>query len=166
MSEYRNVVVPWGFSKTCPLALERALQLVAPHGEVHVVHVETAVEGPENGMLFQHTWNCKRRELSADFFRLLPASLEDRRIRFEVESGDLAHEIANFCDRLQADLVVVPEDKKTLLARLGLANPAEKISRAVPCKVIQVSVAGATAPASRESNPQKQLVNATSAGQM
>jgi len=132
----RTVVVPVDFSDDSLAAVDTALELVADPSGVQVVHVlpEASMMDPDPVWLEIDNANRSERTIEALQQRLPGEKYE--KIQFEVEFGDPGYRIADFAQRVAADLIVIPSHGRTGLGRMLLGSVAERVIRLSHCPVL------------------------------
>jgi len=132
----RTVVVPVDFSDDSLAAAETALELVAEPSGLHLVHVlpEAAMMDPDpvwleidNANRAERTTEALQQRLPADKFAQVP---------IEIEFGDPGYRIADFAQRIEAELIVIPSHGRTGLGRMLLGSVAERVIRLSHCPVL------------------------------
>ena len=132
----RTVVVPVDFSDDSLAAVDTALELVAEPSGVQVVHVlpEASMMDPDPVWLEIDNANRAERTIEALQQRLPGEKYE--KIQFEVEFGDPGYRIADFAQRVAADLIVIPSHGRTGLGRVLLGSVTERVIRLSHCPVL------------------------------
>lgn len=132
----RTVVVPVDFSDDSLAAVDTALELVAEPSGVQVVHVlpEASMMDPDPVWLEIDNANRAERTIEALQQRLPGEKYE--KIQFQVEFGDPGYRIADFAQRVAADLVVIPSHGRTGLGRMLLGSVTERVIRLSHCPVL------------------------------
>lgn len=131
-----NLLVPVDFSDEAFAAVDTALELVTDSSHVCVVHVleELPVyEFAEDYGPLSHE-NRERNSRRAIRERLASAKYEN--VRIEVVFDDPPHGIADFAQKIKADLIVMPSHGRTGLKRLLIGSVAERVVRLAHCPVL------------------------------
>ncbi len=132
----QSVVVPMDFSDDSIAAIDTALQLVEDPSHVHVIHVLPVLAAAEPGVIWETVDDHSRSKHAK---AALAERLSDSKyagLTIEVVVGDPGHEIADFSERLGAQLIVVPSHGRTGLRRLLIGSVAERIVRLAHCPVL------------------------------
>lgn len=132
----RTVVVPVDFSDDSLAAVDVALDLVAEPSGVQVVHVlpETSMTDPDPVWLEIDNANRSERTIEALRERLPGEKYE--KVQVEVEFGDPGYRIADFAQRVGAELIVIPSHGRTGLKHMLLGSVAERVVRLSHCPVL------------------------------
>ena len=132
----RSVVVPVDFSAESFAAVDVALDLVADPEHVHIVHVlpepammEPAVEWTQIDVALhsQRAENAIRERL---------ADPKYEKVQIDIEFGDPGYRIADFAQRVGAELIVTPSHGRTGLERILVGSVAERVIRLSHCPVL------------------------------
>lgn len=132
----KKVVVPVDFSDESFAAIDTALELVLDASHVSLIYVLPVIDPAEPGVIWT-TVDDESRRHHAEL--ALAERLTDSRyagIRRQIAFGDPGHEIADFAQREQADLIVLPSHGRTGLTRLLIGSVAEKTVRLAHCPVL------------------------------
>jgi nucleotide-binding universal stress UspA family protein len=132
----RTVVVPVDFSDDSLAAVETALELVADRSGVRVVHVlpEAAMMDPDP--VWIEIDNANRAERTTEALRQRLAGDKYEQVQIEIEFGDPGYRIADFAQRVDAELIVIPSHGRTGLGRMLLGSVAERVIRLSHCPVL------------------------------
>jgi len=132
----RTVVVPVDFSDDSLAAVETALDLVGDTSGVRVVHVlpEAAMMDPDP--VWIEIDNANRAERTTEALRELLPGEKYEQVQIEIEFGDPGYRIADFAQRVGAELIVVPSHGRTGLGRMLLGSVAERVIRLSHCPVL------------------------------
>lgn len=131
-----SVVVPVDFSDEAFSAIEEALQLVADASHLHIIHVLPVLTVAEPGVIWDAVDDVSR---CADVRKALAGRLVSemhQRIDVEVVVGDPGQEIADYAERIGADLITLPSHGRTGLAHLLIGSVAERVIRLAHCPVL------------------------------
>ena len=130
-----SIVVPIDFSELSGQALETARELTDDVTKIHVVHVLHGMSMGEPGVY----WEAFDKQVRADgvvqAFRMRYGSSPLEKSDFQVRLGDPGHEIAEFAQQVNADLIVMPSHGRGGVSRLLLGSVAERVrdSRIAQC---------------------------------
>lgn len=133
-----KVIVPVDLSERCVWALDTALQMVATPANITVVHVLPEFSPLEPGEIemWQTVDMTARIRHGKTALRAWLNNEKYEEVQLEVLVGDPGHEIADYCDREKADLIVLPSHGRRGLSRLLLGSVAERIVRLAHCPVL------------------------------
>lgn len=132
----QRVVVPVDFSDESFAALETALTLVPDASNLSLIYVLPVLDPAEPGVIWT-TVDDESRRRHAEL--ALSERLADERyaaMKTHIAFGDPGHEIADFAQREQADLIVLSSHGRTGLSRLLIGSVAEKTVRLAHCPVL------------------------------
>lgn len=134
----RSVLVPTDFSPASDEALATASRVLAPGGELHVVHVIEDLSGNELGVFWGTIDDAERvRRTTAALERaVLRAGLPNAKLHVEIVPGNPANGVVQLAGRLGVELVVMPSLGRTGIARIALGSTAERVVRLAPCPVL------------------------------
>lgn len=132
----RTVVVPVDFSDDSLAAVDTALELVAEPSGVQVVHVLPEASMMDPDPVWLEIDNANRAERTVEALQQRLPGEKYEKIQFEVEFGDPGYRIADFAQRVAADLVVIPSHGRTGLGRMLLGSVTERVIRLSHCPVL------------------------------
>ncbi len=138
---FRRVLVPHDFSPHATRALAIAANLAGPDGELHVLHVISAVL-PVTGVPGEAAlWFPPKEMVASELEKLEGAARKvagprGPRVRCTVEIGDPFHRIIAAARRV--DSIVMATAGRTGLSHLLIGSVAEKIVRHSPVPVLTV----------------------------
>lgn len=132
----KTVIAPVDFSDESLAALETALALVNQPAAIHVLHVLPSVE-PVDLEAMWTTVDSDSRIRHAE--SALRERLKDARfagVRIVVGIGDPGNEIAEYAQKVGAELIVLPSHGRTGITRLLIGSVAERVVRLAHCPVL------------------------------
>jgi len=132
----KDVVVPIDFSDDSLSAVDTALELVASPTQIHVIHVLPMLTVADPGVVWEPVDDESRRSHAEDAIRQRLSDERYRGIKIEVTIGDPGHEIADYAQEQQADLVIMPSHGRTGIRRLLIGSVAERVVRLAHCPVL------------------------------
>ena len=132
----RTVVVPVDFSDDSLAAVDTALELVAEPSGVQVVHVLPEASMMDPDPVWLEIDNANRAERTVEALQQRLPGEKYEKIQFEVEFGDPGYRIADFAQRVVADLIVIPSHGRTGLGRMLLGSVTERVIRLSHCPVL------------------------------
>jgi nucleotide-binding universal stress UspA family protein len=131
-----RIVVPVDFSDESLAAVDTALLMVGSAKDVHLVHVLRELSPLEPG----EVWETVTTEDRMDFARRsLQARLSDPKyadLNYKILLGDPGHQIAEYAEQVEADLIVLPSHGRTGLSHLLIGSVAERVVRLAHCGVL------------------------------
>lgn len=134
----RSVLVPTDFSAASAEALATAANLLAPGGELHVVHVIEDLSGNELGAFWGTVDDAERVRRTTEALEKVVRSvgLPQAVLHVELVAGNPANGVVELAERLGVELVVMPSLGRTGIARLALGSTSERVVRLAPCPVL------------------------------
>jgi nucleotide-binding universal stress UspA family protein len=131
-----KILVPVDVGEPALEAVELALRLANPDGEITLVHVLPILTDYEAGLLMSTVTD----EARADYVRtaikkFLPEGKENA-FQIKVLLGDAGHEIADFATEHGTDLIILPSHGRKGLKRILLGSVAERVVRLATCPVL------------------------------
>lgn len=132
----KKVVVPVDFSEQSMAAVDAALELVEEVAGLHVVHVLPVLTDYEANLIWT-TANDDARRHHAEM--ALRERLDDGKLKglhISIVFGDPGHQIAQYAEDVQAELIVLPSHGRTGLSRLLIGSVAERVVRLAHCPVL------------------------------
>ena len=132
----RDLVVPVDFSDDSFAALDVALQLAEKPSLVHVIHVLPLLEPLSPGMVWDTVDEESRSEHAEKALKDKLAESKFEGIHMAITFGDAGQEIAEFAEKVEAGLIVLPSHGRTGLKRLLIGSVAERVVRLAHCPVL------------------------------
>ncbi|HPM82455.1 MAG TPA: universal stress protein [Candidatus Anammoximicrobium sp.] len=132
----RTVVVPVDFSDDSLAAVDTALELVADPSGVQVVHVLPEASMMDPDPVWLEIDNANRSERTIDALRQRLPGERYEKLPIEIEFGDPGYRIADFAQRIGAELIVIPSHGRTGLGRMLLGSVTERVIRLSHCPVL------------------------------
>ncbi len=132
----RTAVVGMDYSPASIRSARLAAELVVPGGKMTFVHVRTLENLNWNGWL---TWETAYDAGLADDERRLRELLSQFtsiQLEFVTVHGYPAATLLEFADRLDADLIVVGTEQRTLVNRMMIGSVARRVLRDAECHVL------------------------------
>jgi nucleotide-binding universal stress UspA family protein len=125
------VLAPVDFSDESMAAVAEARAMVDDPAKLHVIHVLTVMNVAEPGIIWDTIDDASRIEHATEALR---EKFADATI--DVEIGDPAHEIADYAEKISAELVVLPSHGRNALTRFLIGSTAERVVRLAHCPVL------------------------------
>lgn len=135
----KKVLAPTDFSEQSCEAVELALTMVARPEQLTVLHVAPPLNSfavGDPGMTWELVSDEERAEQLRQTLRNRFSEEKYSAVRLEVVFGAPAEEIAQFAQRDQSELIVLPSHGRTGLARLMIGSVAERVVRLAHCPVL------------------------------
>ncbi len=133
-----TVLVPVDFSESSIQALDHALQLVSQPGDVYVLHVLEALTAMEPGIVWTQLPDEQREDKVMQALRQRLDADKYAGVRLVVEFGNPGHCVADYAEKISADLIVIASHGRTGIPRLMLGSVAERVIRLAQCPVLVV----------------------------
>ncbi len=134
----RTVVVPIDFSDDSLASLQVAKDLVDDLDHLHVVHILPIWEPNEPGVIWEPVDEQSRAEHATDALRKKIAALGLAGAHVIVRFGEPGHEITDYAQEIQAELIVVSSHGRSGLTRLLIGSTAERVARLAHCPVLML----------------------------
>ena len=131
-----TVVVPVDFSDPSLEALDTGLDLVDEAAHVHVIHVLPVLAATEPGVIWDTVDDHGRCEHAKEALTHWLAKDRYQGVTIEAVVGDPGHEVADYAQRVGADLIVLPSHGRTGLRRMLIGSVAERVVRLSHCPVL------------------------------
>ncbi|MBD53776.1 MAG: universal stress protein UspA [Rhodopirellula sp.] len=131
-----NTVVPIDFSDLSYAALDRALEISSGTGKVHVIHVLSALSTMEPGNLYGTITTESRIDSTKEHLKNKLTGEKYRDVQIHVTIGDAGREIANFAQKVAAELVVLSSQGQGFLEHLLVGSVAERVVKLATCPVL------------------------------
>jgi nucleotide-binding universal stress UspA family protein len=132
----RTVVVPIDLSPDSMAAVDTALELAEEPSGVHVVHVMREPSPIEPDVEWQEIDYENRRRHAVEAIRERFTDGKYDALQIEVDFGDPGHRIADYAERVHAELIVIPSHGRGGLKRMLLGSTAERVIRFSHCPVL------------------------------
>ena len=132
----RELVVPVDFSDESFAAVDVALQLVEDPSHVHAIHVLPLLEPLSPGMVWDTVDEESRSEHAENAMKERLSGPQFKGVHTAITFGDAGQEIAEFAQKVEAGLIVLPSHGRTGLKRLLIGSVAERVVRLAHCPVL------------------------------
>jgi nucleotide-binding universal stress UspA family protein len=130
----KSVVVPIDFGDLTELAINSAIRAADSASAVTIVNVAPDLTAIEPGVAWGEVSDESRRNELVKLFRERYPQFSS--LRFEVLFGDAGHQIANYAQKLEASLIVIPSHGRTGIKHLLIGSTAERVVRFAHCPVL------------------------------
>jgi nucleotide-binding universal stress UspA family protein len=131
-----KIVVPIDFSDFSQAAMDQAVELAGEQTVIHAVHVLVPLSVMEPGVLYGEITDQSRAEHVEKFFRDRFSGPKYAKVTPHVVVGDPGHEIADYAERVGADLIVMPSHGHGFFKHVLLGSVAERVVRLAHCPVL------------------------------
>ncbi len=132
----KTTVVPIDFSELSIAALDQALEIMHPDGQLHVIHVLAALNVMEPGLIYGTESDATRIENTLKHMNEQLADEKYAKVSKHAIVGDPGQEITSFAKEHQADLIVIPSHGYGFLRHMLLGSVAERVVRLAHCPVL------------------------------
>ena len=132
----KSIVVPIDFSPLSFGALDTALHLAESSAAMHLIHVLPAMEPAEPGVIWTTVDNESRSHHAEMALREQLSDAKYQGLDIAISFGDPGEEIAEYAQRIEAELIVLPSHGRTGLTRLLIGSVAERVVRLAHCPVL------------------------------
>jgi nucleotide-binding universal stress UspA family protein len=130
------ILAPVDFSESSLEAATTALQMVEKPNQLRLIHVLPKITPTEPGIVWSTVDDASRIEHARKaLLERLPSSVAKGSI-IEIAIGDPGREIADYAQKISADLIVMPSHGRGGLSRLFLGSVAERVVRLAHCPVL------------------------------
>jgi nucleotide-binding universal stress UspA family protein len=132
----KTIVVPIDFSDKSFEAVAAALEFVDDASHLHVVHALPSLEPAEPGVIWSTIDNPSRAHHAEQAIRerLGDGACKDAQI--SVVFGDPGREVAEYAEKVSAELIVLPSHGRTGITRMLIGSVAERVIRLAHCPVL------------------------------
>lgn len=135
--DLQRVVVPVDFSDESLEAVQQALELArGDAAKIHVVHVLAEMSPAEPGIAWAEISDENRAQHVKDALLQRLPSPQAEAMQLDVVFGDAGFRIADYAERIQADLIVIPSHGRTGIRHLLLGSVTERVIRYAHCPVL------------------------------
>jgi len=131
-----SVVVPVDFSEASLEAVDQSLLLVEDASHLHLIHVLPVLAAAEPGVIWDTVDDQSRSQHAEEALTQRLTDPKYQGIHISAVVGDPGHEIADFAEQIEADLIVLPSHGRTGLRRLLIGSVAERVVRLAHCPVL------------------------------
>ncbi|MDA7937857.1 universal stress protein [Pirellulales bacterium] len=131
-----TVVVPIDFSSASASAINTSLEIVENPSQLYLIHVMLPLETMSPGVLLGDVTDASRTAKVTTALKKLAGTHEAADAHLAVTIGTPGLEIADYAQRVKADLIIIPSHGYHGLKRLFLGSVAERVLRHAPCRVL------------------------------
>ena len=132
----KTVVVPIDFSGESEKAIRTALELVQDPENIHCVHVLLPLEGISPGLLLGKVSDEKREQAAREHLAEYLAEKHFIGLTTDVLFGSPGTKVAEYADRVAADLIIISTHGFHGVKRLVLGSVAERVIRHAHCSAL------------------------------
>ncbi len=132
------VLVPFDFSDLSVDALDKALTMVESPAQIHLLHVLPELEINQPGMVWGSVDDQSRKRHVEQAIRQRLSAPQYQGIHIAVAIGDPGHEITDYADAHDIDLIVLPSHGRTGWKRVLIGSVAERVVRLANCPVLVI----------------------------
>lgn len=131
-----TVVVPLDFSEQSQNALEVALELAGDISKLRTIHVLPPLEAISPAVIWGDLSDDTREQSAREYATRFLDQHGASGAAFEVRVGSPAHEITEYAEEINADLIVISSHGYHGLKRVLLGSVAETVIRHAHCPVL------------------------------
>jgi len=133
----KSVVVPIDFSDPSFAALTTARELVDDVSGLHLIHVLPVLDPAEPGVIWTTVDDESRRHHATQAIqeRLADDQNYDN-VSIEIAFGNPGKEIAEYAQRIKAELIVMPSHGRTGLKKVLLGSVTQRAVQLAHCPVL------------------------------
>ena len=132
----QNIVVPVDFSVQSLTAIQTALELAKSPANVHVLHVVVPLTTVTVGEVWVAEDVESRISAAREYLDKFLNQHSVAGVTAEIREGDPGLQIAEYAQKLQADLIVIPSHGRHGVQRLLLGSVTERVLRHVECPIL------------------------------
>jgi nucleotide-binding universal stress UspA family protein len=136
MSWVSKIVVPMDLADVTLAAVDLALQLAGPDGDVTVVHVLPILTDYEAGVLMSNVTDENRAEYVRAALHKRLEGPKYAGVTIKVLLGDPGHEITDYAVEEDAELILLPSHRHRGIMRFLIGSVAERVVRLATCPVL------------------------------
>lgn len=133
----KTILLPFDFSDESKAALGEALQMADASTELHMVNVivPASTLALEPAMTVELGDDSVRMDVARGKMAELVGDC-GHPVQCETRLGDPGHEIVDFANEINADLIVMPSHGRSGIRRILLGSVAERVMRHAECPVM------------------------------
>ena len=131
-----KVVVPVDFSGESETAIRNALEMVEDPANVQLIHVLFPLDTVSPGVVWGEVSDESREKAVKESFDKLLSERNISGVTVNIRFGNPGLEIAEFAEKIDADLIVIPSHGYHGIKRFTLGSVAERVIRHANCSVL------------------------------
>ena len=131
-----KIVVPVDFSGESESAIRTALEMVEDPANVQLIHVLFPLDVISPGVVWGEVSEESREEAVKESFGKFLSEWNISGVSVNICFGDPGLEIAEFAEKINADLIVIPSHGYHGMKRFTLGSVAERVIRHANCSVL------------------------------
>ena len=132
----KSVVVPIDFSEQSFAGLATARELVAAAADLHLIHVLPVLEPAEPGVIWATVDDKSRRHHATEALKERIGDEQYSGAEIEIAFGNPGREIAEYAQRIGAELIVMPSHGRTGLSKILLGSVTQRAVQLAHCPVL------------------------------
>lgn len=125
----RRILVPFDFSDESVSAVKTSLEMASSPSEVYVLYVLAELSAMEPGVMWETVDDESRKKFALNEMEGKLAEIGASDVNREVWIGDAGHAVADYAEKIDAGLIVIPSHGRRGLTRLLLGSVAERVVR-------------------------------------
>lgn len=135
-SPKNKVVVPVDFSGESETAIRSALEMVEDPANVQLIHVLFPLDSVSPGVVWGEISDESREKAVKQSFDKFLSERNISGVSLNIRFGNPGLEIAEFAEKIDADLIVIPSHGYHGVKRFTLGSVAERVIRHANCSVL------------------------------
>jgi nucleotide-binding universal stress UspA family protein len=132
----RKILVPIDFSELSWTCVDAALEMADQSNQITVLHVVEPMPAYDITARYGDEIDKKHALKSRESLEQHLADAKYAGIKIEVVIDDPPHGIADFAEKMEVDLIVMPSHGRTGIKRLLIGSVAERVVRLAHCPVL------------------------------
>jgi nucleotide-binding universal stress UspA family protein len=124
-----TILVPVDFSDSSTNAVAEAIELAGDPSKVHLLHVLPPLESISPGVVWGDVTDVNREQAVRRYAETYLAEFGYEGAAFEVRIGQPGHEICEYADEIDADMIVISSHGYHGMKRFLLGSVAEMVIR-------------------------------------
>jgi nucleotide-binding universal stress UspA family protein len=132
----KTIVVPIDFSDDSFMVLGISQELVEHTQQLHLIHVLPIITPNDPGVIWEMIDDKSRAVHAEEALRAKLTKLGIQDSQIIIRFGDPGHQIVDYAQEIQADLIALSSRGQTGLTRLLMGSVAEKVVHLAHCPVL------------------------------
>jgi nucleotide-binding universal stress UspA family protein len=124
-----NILVPVDFSEASTNAIAEAIELAGDASHVHLLHVLPPLESISPGVVWGDVTDTNREQAVRKYAEKYLAEHSYQGVTFDVTIGQPGHEICEYAEQTDADMIVISSHGYHGMKRFLLGSVAEVVIR-------------------------------------
>jgi nucleotide-binding universal stress UspA family protein len=137
IAQPKTIVVPVDLSDLSRKALDTAIAIANGRSQIRAVHVLREIQTTDPGVVWQTIDNENRAKHAKEAIGQWLSS-PYQHVELDIEFGDPGHQVADYAQRVSADLIVISSHGRTGIKRMLIGSVAERVIRLAHCPVLVI----------------------------